>query len=74
MTFAEAVTVFADPRALVIYDSEHSEREDRFQTIGMSLFTRLLLVVHCDRANRFRLISARKATAEERRLYDSQKE
>ncbi|MCC6679557.1 MAG: BrnT family toxin [Phycisphaeraceae bacterium] len=73
VSFTEAVTVFADPRALTIYDQDHSsEHEDRFKTIGLSEKTRVLLVVHCDRSQNIRLISARKANATEKKLYDSQ--
>lgn len=71
VSFEEAVTVFADARALTIFDERHSNSEDRFWTIGMSTITRILVVVHCDRGERIRLISARKATALEQHLYES---
>jgi len=71
VTFDEAVTIFSDPRALTIFDEDHSTAEDRFWTIGISGNWRILLVVHCDRSAWIRIISARRATAEERELYES---
>lgn len=72
VSFEEAVTVFADPQALTIFDEAHSEYEDRFHTVGLSMFTRIVLVVHCDRQDVVRIISARKATSQERRMYEDQ--
>ena len=59
ISFEEAVTVFADPRAVTIIDMAHSKIEDRFKTIGLSEQTRVLLVIHAERGERIRLISAR---------------
>jgi len=72
--FEEAVTVFADPRALTIYDGDHSTDEDRFHPIGYSERLRVLLVVHCDREERIRIITARRATSQEQRLYETDAE
>ncbi len=72
VSFEEAVTVFADSSALTIYDEGHSVTEDRFHTIGLSMFVRVLLVVHCERGSVIRIISARPATTKERRLYENQ--
>ena len=71
VSFEDAQTVFSDERALLINDPDHSEEEDRFVLLGLSSTMRLLVVVHCYRAadNVIRLISARKADAEERSLY-----
>jgi uncharacterized DUF497 family protein len=71
VSFDDAQTVFSDERALLINDPDHSEEEDRFVLLGLSSTMRLLVVVHCYRAadNVIRLISARKADAEERSLY-----
>jgi len=70
VTFGEAATVFADPRALYEYDAAHSTDEDRFHAIGMSARPRVLLVVHCERGELIRIISARPATPAERRRYE----
>ena len=67
INFDEASTVFYDENALLIYDPDHSETEDRFIILGISRKTRLLVVCHCYRenANLIRIISARKATKKE---------
>lgn len=69
--FDEARSVFADERAKLIADPEHSEDEDRFILLGLSARLRLLVVCHCYRSksSTIRIISARKATAAESRYY-----
>lgn len=69
--FNEAKSVFGDEYALVLYDEEHSENEERFLLLGMSEKERVLLVVHCYKEeDTIRIISARKATARERKQYE----
>lgn len=70
--FSEAVTVFLDPNVLIEPDPFHSENELRASAIGFSSLSRVLLVVHTERQHRVRMISARKATREERRRYEAQ--
>ena len=72
VSFVEASTVFADERALLIDDPEHSDDEDRFILLGLSAALRTLVVCHCyrERENTIRLISARKATKRERGEYE----
>ena len=70
VTFHEAATVFGDPLAMTFYDPDHSQDEDRFLTFGHSDSGLLLVVSHTDREERTRLISARRATRRERKLYD----
>ena len=69
--FREAQSVFYDDYALMIDDPEHSDIEDRFVLMGLSTALRILVVCHCYRKNGdvIRIISARKADAEERELY-----
>jgi uncharacterized protein len=69
--FDEAKSVFADERAKLIADPEHSDDEDRFVLLGLSTKLKLLVVCHCYRSksNTIRIISARKATAIESRQY-----
>jgi len=69
--FKEAATVFLDPDATLLDDTEHSQFEERFNVIGFSENLRLLMVCHCYRDCDFiiRIISARKATRSEERLY-----
>ena len=73
VSFEEAATVFADPLSITIFDPLHSKEEDRFVTLGMSNKNRLLVVVHTDRDDKIRIISARKATKKERKQYESNK-
>ena len=67
VSFEEAQTVFLDEHAIRYYDPDHSEDEDRFIMLGMSLRLRVLVVCHCYRANDkvIRIISARKADIKE---------
>jgi len=73
ISFEEAQTVFADTNARLIFDPEHSAAEDRFIILGISAALRLLIVCHCYRENDMvvRIISARKATKQERKQYGS---
>lgn len=70
VSFAEAMTVFADPLALTGFDPGHSDDEDRFITMGTSTAGRLLIVSHTDRGDKIRLLSAREASRRERRDYE----
>ena len=72
VSFTEAATVFLDPNVVIEPDPVHSVDEWRATAIGFSALSRILLVVHTERQQYFRLISARKATREERRRYDAQ--
>jgi uncharacterized DUF497 family protein len=62
--------VFADPFRIMQYDIEHSGQEDRWQTLGMA--GDVLFVVHTERGDKTRIISARKAEPWERRIYYGQ--
>lgn len=71
VSFEEARSVFVDERAKLIDDPDHSEDEERFVLLGLSSTLRLLLVCHCYRSegNVIRIISARKASANEAKSY-----
>jgi len=71
VSFEEAMTVFKDSKAVLRYDENHSEIEDRFNIIGMSQLTKLLIVCHCYRESDtiIRIISARKPTQAETAYY-----
>lgn len=71
VSFEEAVTVFGDPLAVTISDPEHSVGEFRFLTIGQSRLQRLLVVSHTEQECEVRLSSARLATRQEKRKYES---
>ena len=70
VSFAEAMTVFADPLALTGYDPDHSSGEDRYITMGGSADGRLLVISHTDRGEKIRIISARSANRAERKDYE----
>ena len=71
VSFEEAQTVFYDEQALLEYDELHSEDEDRFRILGCSDKGNILLVVHCIRNESIiRIISSRRATANEKAGYE----
>jgi uncharacterized DUF497 family protein len=65
--FLEAKKVFLDPFRIEQYDLVPSNEEDRWQTIG--LVNDVLFVVYTERGDKTRIIMARKAEPEERRIY-----
>lgn len=71
LSFEEAQSVFLDDHAMRFYDPDHSEDEDRFLMLGISFTLRILVVCHCyrERDDVIRIISARKATRQERVHY-----
>ena len=71
VSFEEAQTVFLDENARLIDDPDHSDEEERFVLLGYSFRARCLIVNHCYREpdSTIRLISARRATAQEEELY-----
>ena len=74
ISFEEAQTVFFDSNARMIFDPDHSTKEDRFILLDLSSAMRLLTVVYCCRDNEgkvIRIISARKATRKEQKQYES---
>jgi uncharacterized DUF497 family protein len=72
VTFDEAKTVFFDENAKIIHDPRHSDDEERFVILGLSVVTRMLVVIHCYRKKDsiIRIISARKATKNESIQYN----
>jgi len=71
VTFEEAVTVFLDLDYLLIRDAD---ADDRFVAIGLSRRARVLFVVHCERGDKVRVISARRATRRERETYERKRQ
>ena len=71
VSFEEAKTVFFDEFADEFYDDKNSVEEERFLLLGRSFQSRLLLICHCYRENDnvIRIISARKATKNESKMY-----
>lgn len=70
VAFERATTIFRDPRSLTIPDPEHSRTEPRFITMGEALGNKLLVVVHTERGDNIRIISARRANSRERKFYE----
>ena len=76
VSFDLAATVFRDPLMISIPDEDHSEKEERWITMGQAENSKLLLVVHTyleisANAANVRIISARPATKQEQRLYEA---
>jgi uncharacterized DUF497 family protein len=70
VSFEEAATAFGDPLSSTIMDPDSSDDEFRFVLVGQAASGRLLVVVHTDRGESVRLISARLATRRERQSYE----
>ena len=70
ISFEEAKTVFGDPLSITIRDPEHSRGELRYVDIGRSSEGLLLVVVYTERRAAIRLISSRRATTAERKIYE----
>ena len=71
VSFDEAATVFGDLLAMNMPDPDHSEGEQRFLVLGMSQASRLVVMSYAERPPRTRIISARLATGQEKRKYES---
>lgn len=71
VSFEEAESVFYDEHAVLLDDPDHSGEENRFVMLGVSLRLRILVACHCYRSGGsiIRLISARRATRQERETY-----
>ena len=71
--FRGAATLFPDPLSVTFPSEDHSENEARFLTIGQSTKGELLVVAHTEEDDIIRIISARRATRQERRFYEKGK-
>jgi len=73
IAFEEAKTVFYDENAIEFYDQDHSLREDRYLMIGLSSKLRILLVSYTVSEGKdedvIRIITSRKATRNEQKIY-----
>jgi uncharacterized DUF497 family protein len=71
VSFEEASTVFYDENAIEFFDPEHSSDEERFLMLGLSGRLRIMVVNYClrKRGSEIRIISARKATKKEKKVY-----
>lgn len=71
VAFDEAVSIFYDPLSATFPDPDSSHAEERLLTIGQSTRQRLLVVAHTEQDETIRIISARLATAHERKRHES---
>ncbi len=74
VNFENAATIFKDPRAISLLDDLHSNKEDRWVTMGLSQNGPLLVVHHTynqidNKTAIIRIISSRKATKKEKLYY-----
>jgi len=72
ISFEEASTIFGDSFSLTVSDPDHSITERRYITVGRAFSGNLLVVVHTDRGNNIRIISARRASRRERGFYEQE--
>jgi hypothetical protein len=70
ISFEEASTIFGDLNSLTIADLAHSSSEDRCVILGQSYGGKLIVVVHTERGENIRIISARRANRKERKTYE----
>lgn len=70
LSFEEAATAFRDPRSLTIHDPDHSKGEERFVFLGKAISGSIVVVVHVERGDNIRIISARRASRREREQYE----
>ncbi len=71
ISFEEASSIFKDFLSITIHGAAHSSiEEERYITLGLSTRNRLIVVVHCERDDRIRIISARQANRLEKRKYE----
>jgi len=72
ISFEEAKSVFYDELAVQFYQNDHAEGEERFLMLGLSSRHKVLMICHCERnsGDIVRIISARKATKNERKFYE----
>jgi uncharacterized DUF497 family protein len=70
VSFEEAASVFGDAMTLTFADPDHSVGEARWLMFGLSSKGRILTVIYTERRGKVRLVSARTATKNERKIYE----
>lgn len=70
--FEEAQTIWRDPNSIEYFDDDESE--ERYIRVGLNISRGILTVVFCERddGEAIRIISARKATLEEKEVYEEE--
>jgi uncharacterized DUF497 family protein len=71
ISFEEAQTAFFDENAIEFDDPDHSINEERFILLGLNQNFKVLVVCHCYSKDdtEIRIITARKATKKEQKVY-----
>jgi uncharacterized DUF497 family protein len=72
ISFEEATSIFRDDYSLTLDDKLHSFEEERFIDVGRSMTGRILVVTYTERGKDIRIITCRKATNAERKMYEEQ--
>ena len=74
ISFEEAQVIWTDQNSIEFLDPDNSIEEDRFIRVGLNIPRGILFVVFCERndGNSIRIISARKASLDERKYYEKQ--
>ena len=70
ISFEDAIGAFGDPLARIFDDPDHSADKAREMLVGHDARRRLLVVCFVERAARIRVLSARRATRQERKDYE----
>ena len=70
ISFEEASTAFGDNLSITIEDPLHNDNENRLVLIGKTINNKTLVVIHLEKTNSIRIISARKATKQEYKFYE----
>ena len=75
ISFESATSVFKDKNSISVFDEIHSDTEERWATIGLDVKSRTLVVIHTyisidEKSCNIRIISARKATKVEEKIYN----
>lgn len=73
VTFPKAEQIFDDPLHATMPDGFHAYGEDRYISIGETMWGEVLVVAHAERGDRIRIISARRATRSEKKRYMDKK-
>ena len=71
VSFEEASTAFGDPRSITIPDPLHSEEEDRLILLGQTYRGKIVVVIHTERGENMRIISARPASRREKKTHEA---
>lgn len=72
VSFKEAEEIFFNEKLAIFFDTDHSQKENRFMALGMTNQKRKLIISFTIRSNKIRIISARDQSRKERKLYEQE--